>query len=653
MSNYCLNAAKTTWDPTKGLISLDYQDIYFPLENALEGIHHVFCRPNNLPGAWQGVQHATLAEIGFGTGLNFLVTAELWKEHSSPKQRLTYVSFEKHPLDKDTLTTLLHSFSLDESLRRSFLEAYPPPIRGIHRIHLSHNITLDLVYGDAHESLKDYQGLFDTWYLDGFNPQTNQELWNSSLFSLIADHSHSKTTFSTFSAAGFVRRQLQELGCHVERFSGFAGKRESLCGSFDGMKPKQENALQSAVVVGGGLAGSFLSSALLERGVRVTLLEKEENLAHKASGNPQGILLPYLRKKADREVLTFLAGYLYSLRTMKALSHKGELSSFAQPGIVHFAATKRLFELLSVLDELGLPADFVQKISAKTASEQTQTRCIAEAFSFPTGSLVSPPELCQSILASSLHTEFFSSHFHSEVKHLRHTGECWQVFGEKNSLLAQAQSVFLTQAHDVTKLSQTHWLPVEAIRGQIFQTPANNQSEKLSSILCYDGYCTPCSNGSHLLGASYHHNDMRTDPEPKENEILTAKLNNWCPDLQLDGTNSLMSRVSFRTSTYDRFPFVGQITDIDKLPNTKDKEYQLTPHKDLYCALGFGSRGLSSIPLFTESLVSSIFSEPCPLPLSTLKALSPERYVHRCLKRVEQDKLLRESPQESARSISR
>ncbi|MCB0333918.1 MAG: bifunctional tRNA (5-methylaminomethyl-2-thiouridine)(34)-methyltransferase MnmD/FAD-dependent 5-carboxymethylaminomethyl-2-thiouridine(34) oxidoreductase MnmC [Bdellovibrionales bacterium] len=644
MSNYCVTPANTEWNDTKGLVSLDYHDIYFPLKDALEGIEHVFCKPNNLPQAWRGKNFFRLGEIGFGTGLNFLVTAQLWKQHSQPLQRLIYASFEKHPLTKDILEKVLYSFPLDSALREEFLQAYPIALSGIHRIHFTDSIILDLVYGDANDSLEDYQGLFDAWYLDGFNPQTNPELWSTALFSHIAHHSHSQTTFSTFSAAGFVRRQLEDVGCEVQKFSGFGNKRESLCGRFVTRLNEDSSSIRSALIVGGGLAGAFLAASLLQRGVVVTLLEKHSALAEGASGNPLGILLPYLRKSADRETLMYLAGYLYSLRLMHSLSLKGALPSFAQPGIVHFPSTQRLKELLSNLKNLNLPQEFVSYISKEDASHFCHTECISDAFFFPSGASVCPSELCHTILESSPYNHNLFLQFNSDVQKIEWKNDAWNIFtGIKNEVFT-AEHVFFAQAFEISKIKQAGWLPVEPVRGQICQVGHTQESQQLSHILCYDGYCLPSKMGTHLLGASYHHNDQRSNPNPQENQLLAHRLQQWCPQVQLEAKTPLRSRVSFRTSTYDRLPFVGPLINIEELPDHTVRDQKLPSFKNLYCASGFGSRGLSSIPLLTESLVSSIFSEPCPLPVSSLRALEPARYVHRCLKREERDKLTKKAP---------
>ncbi|MDQ0321314.1 tRNA U34 5-methylaminomethyl-2-thiouridine-forming methyltransferase MnmC [Pararhizobium capsulatum DSM 1112] len=96
------------------------------------------------------------------------------------------------------------------------------------------HVRLTVVCGTAFDEIGRFEDLFDAWYLDGFTPSRNPDMWSASLMQRIYDHTVNQGSFATYAAAGFVRRNLQAAGFSVERRKGFAGKREMLCGARQG-----------------------------------------------------------------------------------------------------------------------------------------------------------------------------------------------------------------------------------------------------------------------------------------------------------------------------------------------------------------------------------------------------------------------------------
>lgn len=212
-----------------------FDDVYFSRENGLGETRHVFIGGNNLPAAWAKKPRFTIAETGFGTGLNFLATSALFQRDAGRGQILEYISFEKYPLSKEDIAHHLVPWREDigDGLDR-LCSAYPALLPGFHRVIFSRNIILTLVFDDVNAALPQISGVVDCWFLDGFKPATNPEMWTNTVFENMARLSRPGSTFATFTAAGDVRRGLQAAGFSVDKVKGFGSKRDMLTGCYKG-----------------------------------------------------------------------------------------------------------------------------------------------------------------------------------------------------------------------------------------------------------------------------------------------------------------------------------------------------------------------------------------------------------------------------------
>lgn len=193
----------------------------------------MFIEGNDLPAAWQGAENAkerfVIAETGFGTGLNFLATWQLFEETAEPGQKLNFISFEKFPLSKEQIQEALESWDFGARLE-VFLDHYPIHIPGFHRLVLNDRVALTLIFDDVNDAMRRVEAEVDAWFLDGFRPASNPEMWTDVVFQEMARLSRPGTSFATFTAAGFVKRGLQEVGFDVRKVPGFGSKREMLVG---------------------------------------------------------------------------------------------------------------------------------------------------------------------------------------------------------------------------------------------------------------------------------------------------------------------------------------------------------------------------------------------------------------------------------------
>lgn len=190
---------------------------------------YVFLDGNGLPARWAETESFSIGELGFGTGLNFCETWRQWKA-SPHKGQLSFTSFELYPMEREAIGKALGRWPEVAAERDALLNAWPDDPSGIVELRLAPDVTLRVVCGPALESVRGTDRLFDAWYLDGFAPSRNPDMWSEELMRAVYDHTRARGSFATYAAAGFVRRNLIAAGFAVERRPGFAGKREMLRG---------------------------------------------------------------------------------------------------------------------------------------------------------------------------------------------------------------------------------------------------------------------------------------------------------------------------------------------------------------------------------------------------------------------------------------
>ncbi|MES2499145.1 MAG: tRNA (5-methylaminomethyl-2-thiouridine)(34)-methyltransferase MnmD [Pseudomonadota bacterium] len=214
-----------------------FQDVYYSSDNGLLETDYVFLQGNHLASRWQQLQKPTftIIETGFGTGLNFLCAAQLWLNHAPQNAHLHFISTEKYPLKLPEITKTLQFWSELDNVSAEFLRTYETLSHDKNNIRLfDDRVQLTLLMGDAAASLEKLAQTADAWFLDGFSPAKNPEMWQPALFAQVARLSKSDTTFATFTSAGMVKRGLQAVGFQVNKQAGFGKKREMLTGHFTG-----------------------------------------------------------------------------------------------------------------------------------------------------------------------------------------------------------------------------------------------------------------------------------------------------------------------------------------------------------------------------------------------------------------------------------
>ncbi len=215
--------------------SQEFDDLYFSADDGLAESRFVFLDRNNLPQNWLEKEKFVVCETGFGTGLNFLTAWKLFEETTKSPQSLNFISFEKYPLDCQKIAAYLEPWeAFFENRLQDLVAHYPPKIPGFHRIIFNERVTLTLIFEDVNEAIPTLVADVDAWFLDGFKPSTNPDMWSETVIENMARLSHKGSSLATFTAAGKVRRDLIAAGFEIDKVAGFGRKRDMIVGHYKG-----------------------------------------------------------------------------------------------------------------------------------------------------------------------------------------------------------------------------------------------------------------------------------------------------------------------------------------------------------------------------------------------------------------------------------
>lgn len=617
-----IEQAAVDWTPEGEPISRRHGDVYFSRDNGLAETDYVFLQGNQLSQRFKQLgnqpDHFVIAETGFGTGLNFLAAARLWLETCAPGQVLHFVSFERYPLSRGDLERALARWPELRVLASALLDQYPEPVQGSHRLVLfGGGVRLTLYWGDALQGMEQLEFIADAWFLDGFAPAKNPELWQARLLQAIASHSRTGCTLSTFTAAGAVRRQLAAAGFSMEKRCGFGRKREMLCGLFAPVTAESTSGStappKSVVIIGGGMAGCMAARALATRGLRVTLLEAGPGPAQGASGNPQGALYVKLGVDFNAQTRMALSGLLFSQRLYRCWQARHDALPFWHAtGLLQLAWNQQEQQRQAkFLGNNRYPESLLQAVDPARASDIAGIPIQYPGLWFPHSGWVCPPLLCW----QALRHPGIDTHFNTAVQTLSPGSQTrWQV-SASDGRHWQTDRVILCNGVALAQLAAAVGVPVpiKPIRGQV-TTTAEHLLPRTSAVLCADGYLNPPWNGQTLIGASFDLRDSDPAVRLESHQQNLERLASWLPASVAgnpDPGTDCEGRVAFRATLPDYQPLAGPFSAKDQ---------------GLYGLGGLGSKGLSFAPLLSELLADLICQQPACLEKDLIGRLSPMRF---------------------------
>jgi len=668
-------------DPASGAPrSRDFDDIYFsanagPIGDASIGdasdghtrdslaeSDAVFLTGCGLPDAWRGRRQFVVAELGFGSGLNVLALLRAWRANRPANAILHVVSVEGFPLNADQARAVLTQRTDGDqpdaaALAETLLAVWPPRIKGVHRRWLdADGIALTIAHLDVAEALEQLDFVADAWFLDGFAPARNPDMWSPDVFAAIARHSSPGARLATFTVAGAVLRGLEAAGFAVEKKPGFGAKRDRLEAALTHVAPPPSpptptSALypraaanvaktekRSALIIGAGVAGACVARALARRGVACCVVDAAAHVAAGASGNRAGLVTPRLDLD-DRPAARFhRAAYAY------ALSEYSGHDAFRAIGVIRAAKNDTDAErLAALLDAQALPPEMAAPAHARDAGLESDAPGI-----FLTGAgVLEPARWIRDALADA------DVRTNATVASLTREGGtredgAWVARDANGETLGRGEICVVASGVALASLPQLDALSITPSRGQVNFAPG--VAHTLTHAAAWGSYVAPVEDGV-IYGATYAPWPTGDKPSPdaaSDARNLTG-LADMAPALaaSIDASNApgragATGRASLRATTRDRLPLCGPVPDSaayrDRFAGVAHgQRIQLGPpaplHPDLYAIGGLGSRGLTWAPLLGEAIAAHALGEPSPLEAEAAAALHPARTIVRALKR--------------------
>ena len=574
-----------------------HDDIYFSKDGGLDESVYVFCEGTELAQLMQQNNTITIAETGFGTGLNLMAVLAL-RDKIGADCQIDFVSFEACPLDADIMEIAHRPFPEIEGYSRLLRDKLPPRWHGYHKVDFEPARThLHLYYGDAFAHISKLNFKADIWFLDGFNPRKNTDLWHEDMMMEIARCSHAGARLATFTVAAMVRHGLEKAGFEITKRAGFGRKRDMLTARKAGHLPTRP-AITRPVIIGGGIAGASLAYAFINRGIKPLILEQSNSLAAGASGNPVAMQSARLRVHHDAPSRLSVSCLSYA----KALAE--EAGAVLHHGSLMINKDEKETLRHNKLLALGWPEDLALYLDKKQVQELTSLPASYSALSQPASSIINPQAFTKYLAAKA---ELRLNVSIAEII----KGEGGYIIKLEDGDMIEADHLFLacgSNMPEMLTLCGDIDFPVEVSAGQISIYEAPHHLPSIQTGLHYGGYMTPPIDGAQYWGASFDktgQTDVTLDGH-QHNQSLLPK--SWQRG-DLPNIHKAKGRLSYRLSSKDRQPLIGS----------------LNPHLHIMTALG--ARGMTTAPLSAQMLIARLCGAPEGFDNEVTASLSPHRFL--------------------------
>ena len=487
--------------------------------------------------------------------------------------------------------------------------------------------------------INSFHAKIDVWYLDGFSPAKNPEMWSKEIFSFMKKNSKKGASFSTYTTAGFVREGLTDVGFVVEKFPGFGNKKHMLKGFLPIIRqtisdkpwfriPKTNFKSKRVVVIGSGLAGTSLAFALSQKGFSITLVERESEISSGASGNPAGMFAPLLTGDTSDLGEWNIAAYKEFTQFLDKYSKKF-------PEIFHNAG---VFQITSSSEEFNK----LQKAFTNSNLEPSDVIFLEknndilngyEGIFFPKAGFVNPRKLSQAYL--ELSDPNLKQILSTSLTNLKWENSCWKILLSNNQVL-ESEIVIFANSFEAQNFVEV-LLDVKKVRGQILYFPSKKFPIPLkNAILHEDGYIIPDVNGFHIVGATFDPTDSSKSLNQEHNVYLLQKLKNIFPEINPEDGRKLDGRVSFRAMSKDHLPIVGAVPNLQAFQNEYSDLWKSNIYKDyrdgqyhpgLFVSTAHGSRGILNSYMAANVITSMIIGEPLTIHSELLEKINPSRFL--------------------------
>jgi len=605
-----------------------YDDVYQPAQGSLlRQAREVFLAGNGLPNRWQGRDSFVVCETGFGLGLNFLALWNAWRRDPRRCARLHMVSLEAHPLSAHDLARAHTDLPVEVAgFAAQLRQQWPTLLPGLHRLEFEGgNITLTLGFGAASDLAPRLCLAADAFFLDGFAPARNPEMWGTALIHDLARLAAPGATAATWCSAGAVRRALQDAGFAVNKVTGSGGKRHVTRAVYQGDGRHRSASLAAwrgwtdastthdrrALIVGAGLAGAGVAQSLALRGWQVEVIDPAlaVGLAGTHVGHLAAALTPVVARDDNARARLSRAG------SARAWARWSNLSEPARPrrcGTLQLARDDiRAAHAQNTLATLAFPPAYVRWLDRDAARDVTGLPVTRGGLYWHDGLQVRPDALLTALLS----TEGVTTQAR-RVAALQLTSVGWQALDDNGATIATAPVIVLANAQAAPTLLPTASLAalpklqsMHALAGEVSLLPAQTLDGGPRCIVGGEGYLLPALDGWCVAGSTYVHGAHETQVGAAGRRVNLNKAAGLS-GLSLNALNDLDDApgwAGWRAVMPGRLPVIGP-----------------APYAPgLWLATGYASRGLSWSALAGDILAAALENEPLPLEQDLLEAIAP------------------------------
>ncbi len=571
-----------------------FNDVYFSAEDGLAEARAVFLAGCGLPEAWAGRHRFVVGEIGFGTGLNIAALLDTWRQSHPPGGTLHIFSVEAYPISADDAARALSAWPELSEVSEALVRRWPGRARGRYRIDLPEwAAVLDVAVMDVVSALSGWAGHADAWFLDGFAPAANPDMWSDEVLALVAARSAPGARAATFTVAGQVRRGLTAAGFAVTKQPGFGRKRERLeavlPGTADPPRPRR------VAIIGGGIAGAAAARAVRALGDEAVVIETNHPGAG-ASGNPSALVTPRLDAGLGEAAQLFAEAFVRATRLYAEIP-----GAVRHTGVLQVAADPRDAERFTRIAAADLFEPHDLSLLAQQDAQRQLEGTAEVVLDHARGQVVDP--------AVILHA-WTSPVLRAKVATIRTDVAGWCLEDPAGGLILRADVVILAAALANAELAPD--LLLRPVRGQASWT----LTPIAAPVMSGGGYTAPTADGL-LFGATHDRDDWSVELRAEDHERNLAMIATILPELASRlAEMPLAGRASLRAVTPDNLPIAGALT----LPG-------------LFALTGFGSRGFSLAPLLAEHVAALALGAPSPISLSAAALVEPNRFAVRAARR--------------------
>ncbi|GIX42739.1 MAG: tRNA 5-methylaminomethyl-2-thiouridine biosynthesis bifunctional protein MnmC [Leptospiraceae bacterium] len=619
------------------MYSEKFQDIYFN-SDGLEESRYVFIEGNHLPERFKKTKSFSICELGFGTGLNFLLTSKIFLEQNQHKEgRLYYYSIEKYPLSIAQIQIALQRFyEISSELQNLIflLKNIYYPIEGFYTIDFHPRIRLTLLIGDVIDMLQSLseECKFDAWYLDGFAPSKNPEMWQESIYQEMARLSYKNTTFATFSCAGIVKRGLSKANFIIQKRKGFKYKKEMLYGYYNSSSEKLETFQKKRIaIIGAGISGISTTIALLKRGYEVLLFDQNPYLMQGASSIPIASIMPYISAQKNELTDYTIKSYNYFISFLLSLFKKDFYNLFKDTLI---------YKTLNKNDKI---LSFIKNYKINNHS----IRAYKNYFLNRRAGIIDTHYL--RILIENLMSNYSDNlnfYFNTKIIDFMKDGEIILLQDHQHRIY-EVDSLIFCNSYHLNQFSILSYIDYLTIRGQMIRFNSNYLRQNIKHNVLGD-ISLFSLNDKIYIGSSFEHYNKNLQRDSISDKYILKKLEKNFIDIfddiaiknpDYDFKIPTEAFIGFRCQSMDYLPVIGRLVNWEQfleylrslIPNKRYyyKDIYIPEYKNIFLNTCHGTRGYTTSFLGGEIIASMIDKNPIPVEKQMIHSLSPARFVFR------------------------